>query len=67
MVACNSTPFDLDGDGRKDLVLGFDTKALITAGDLSTTTATAQTLTLTGDHQDGRQFTGSDQVTVATK
>jgi Tol biopolymer transport system component len=55
---------DVNGDGRLDLVLTFQTQRLVQAGSLSPTISTPQTLTLTGDHRDGRQFSGTQQIQV---
>jgi len=58
---------DVNNDGRVDLVLTFSTQQLVASGYLSTTVTTPQALVLLGDHPDGRQFRGSDQVVVLVK
>ena len=58
---------DVNNDGRVDLVLTFSTQQLVASSYLLTTVTTPQTLVLLGEHPDGRQFRGSDQVLVLVK
>ena len=53
---------DVDGDGRDDLVLHFDTQALIGNGDL---TVASGALTLNGATEDGTTLQGADVVRIA--
>jgi Tol biopolymer transport system component len=57
---------DVNGDGRLDLIMTFQTDRLVQAGALNPTLTTLQTLILLGDHVDGRQFTASQQIRVVT-
>jgi len=59
-------PADVNRDGRLDLLLTFQTDKLVLAGNLNPAVTTPQSLTLVGDHNDGRQFTGSQQLKVVT-
>lgn len=55
---------DVNRDGILDALLTFRLDQLVANGDLSAALTTPQTLTLVGDHADGRQFSGSDNVRV---
>jgi PKD repeat protein len=57
-------PADVNRDGRLDLLLTFQTDRLVQAGSLNALITTPQTLTLVGEHIDGREFTGTQQITV---
>jgi hypothetical protein len=57
---------DVNGDGRLDLIMTFQTDRLVQAGALNPSLTTLQTLILLGDHVDGRQFTASQQIRVVT-
>ena len=52
---------DINGDGRQDLLVAFDRKELMMAGELTPET---QALTLSGVTLAGRKFTGTDPVLV---
>ena len=56
-----ATLLDIDGDGNSDLVVLFDRKALIRAGDLTKRT---NALTLTGLTVGGRKVVGTDPVQI---
>jgi hypothetical protein len=60
-------PADVNRDGRLDLVLTFQTDKLVQATDLDPTLSTLQSLTLHGDHIDGRQFTGTQKIRLVTR
>lgn len=57
-------PLDVNRDGRLDLVLTFQTDRLVQNGDLSPLATSPQPLALTGDHNDGRQFTAIQEILV---
>ena len=56
-----ATLFDVDRDGDKDLLVLFDRKAMLRAGDL---TAETTGLTLTGMSLSGRKIVGTDVVQI---
>src|SRR5205823_10206236 len=58
---------DVNNDGRIDWVHKLSTQQLVASSYLSTTVTMPQALVLLGEHPDGRQFRGSDQVLVFVK
>jgi PKD repeat protein len=62
-----AAPVDVNHDGRLDLVLTFQTDKLVQAGNLNPNISTPQTLTLTGNHVDGRQFSATLQIVVIAR
>jgi hypothetical protein len=56
-----ATLYDVDGDGDQDLLVLFDRKAMIQAGDLTRETTA---LTLTGLTVSGRKVVGTDPVLI---
>lgn len=61
------TALDVNRDGRLDVVFTFRTDHLVANGDLSWALATPQPLVLSGIHNDGRKFAGTDHVTVVAR
>ena len=61
-----NAPFDINGDGRPDLVVHFYIADLKANGDLNMTAGTTQTLVLRGKTKspDGRSVRGADQIAI---
>jgi hypothetical protein len=56
-----ATLHDVDGDGDRDLLVLFDRKAMLRAGDLTVETTA---LTLTGMTVGGRKLVGTDEIQI---